>query len=357
MKVLIGGNGNISKALQSIAKHHKINNLSFEFTTCDLKDGQDYIQYITNYGKNFDVTVNLTDMPTSKAYRACEKIGLDYIDAGVESDDEISVERQFRDMLNFKHPNSKFMFGFGMNPGIIEYIYESGKPSSKHYAIEFETDFAKCEKNIFGTWSVYAYYQEAVEDLPFVISKKGGFKEIEKDTIINIETIDGKLDYKVIPHEEMIYVVENNENCLGGCFLYRAPEGIHKEFINAKNFAEYKNIQVEHNICGFDKVGILYYDVDGKNPYYVFNEADNKKIYKKYGVNGTCWQTAVGVFVALNIVKSLKNGETVTFTDVSKRFKKEIKEIFDDVSFKISKQENFMQRTEFEEKILKRCFV
>ena len=93
MKVLIGGNGNISKALQSISAHHKINNEEIEFTTCDLKDGQDYIQYILKYGKEFDVTVNLTDIPTMPAYCACEKVGLDYIDAGIESDDEASIKQ------------------------------------------------------------------------------------------------------------------------------------------------------------------------------------------------------------------------------------------------------------------------
>lgn len=99
------------------------------------------------------------------------------------------------------------------------------------------------------------------------------------------------------------------------------------------------NIPVYHgDLDGEDTVGMLIYEVDGKCPYYVYNSASHQEKYKEYGINGTCWQTASGVYLALCYLKALPKGATCTLTDAAKQnpefFEKELKRLHFEIHVK-----------------------
>lgn len=334
LKILLGGDGNISKALRCIVRMH---GGDYDFHVVDIKEGTELLQEIKNHGKEYDVVVNLTDAAIDPFYQLCAQMGIDYIDASMEGDENMLT--QYLRMISYPHPESRMLCGWGMNPGLIEYMYELHKPKGRHYAIEFETDSAMSEKGkVFGTWCVPSYYSESVESAPTIYSKNKSLVEFEAQKLTNL-TYNGVLhQYKLIPHEETISIVNRNENCLGSCFLYQAPIGLQTYFNDHHDLSEKEvhNIPVYHGgLTGDDTVGMLIYEVDGEQPYYIYNTASHETKFEQYGINGTCWQTASGVYLALEYIKHLPKGATCTLTDAAKKnpeyFARELRRLHFDI--------------------------
>lgn len=96
---------------------------------------------------------------------------------------------------------------------------------------------------------------------------------------------------------------------------------------------------------------MLFYDYTD-NLRWVRNRGNHEKIFRRFGCNATCWQTACGVFTAYRLIKKLQPGEAVTMSDISVRFKTEIDAILDELDFKIECTEHAVDPAEFREQVL-----
>ena len=110
----------------------------------------------------------------------CIDYGLDYIDVGIDdglsagdTDSSLNFLAALREILQWP-THSHVMFGFGVNPGILEHIYQQYKPQSPHYAFELEHDDAISDDyEVFGTWSPFMYSEESCRADMIVVNKQG----------------------------------------------------------------------------------------------------------------------------------------------------------------------------------------
>jgi len=145
MNILLAGHGSIGRAFEAIYRDRKEPG---NLVVCDLRSGQNCLDLIRDPARHWDLIINLTGMMTDAILPVCLEHSIDYIDAAFE-DESIEVEENedpeiyYQNYLRLAstHPDSsRAMFGFGMNPGIIEHIYFTHKPAGRHLAVELEYD-------------------------------------------------------------------------------------------------------------------------------------------------------------------------------------------------------------------------
>ena len=350
MSILLAGNGNIGRALMSIFDHR---GECPDIVVCDIRDGVDCIEYIKSHSDKIETVVNLTTAPTQKILAACAERDISYIDAGIESfPEELTVHEYYLEMMN-REKNAKYLFGFGMNPGLIEYIYFKHAPKSPHIAVLFEFDDAAKGDRIFNTWSPLSYYNEAVKDYKFITTQENPMLIVPADSSVRLDVQGKSRRFLVIPHDETFSMCRVNKNCLSACFLYQAPERIQEYFQErgaAISESEIKSIETLHDIEGSDTVGVLYYE-PGKPLRYAFNSACHQEKYALLKTNATCWQTACGIYTALKLLPHLDNGAT-TMSDVAVSHDAIISGILNELGFVIEETTGMVQLGEFEEKVL-----
>ena len=181
------------------------------------------------------------------------------------------------------------------------------------------------------------------------------FASVLKDRLPIRLTADGQLrDFCVIPHEESFYVMKHSPDCEAFAFLYQAPlscQRFMQSNLGRLTPEDVRAVPVLHDVRGRDSVGMLFYD-HTDNLRWVRNCGSHEKIFRKFGCNATCWQTACGVFVAYRLIKKLRPGEAVTMSDISVRFKSEIDAVLDELDFKIECTEHAVDPAEFREQVL-----
>lgn len=364
MNILLAGHGSIGRAFEAIyrdlAEPH-------DLTVCDLRNGQNCLDLIRDRNRHWDLIVNLTGMMTADILPVCLERSIDYIDAAFE-DESIEVDenrdpdeyyRHYQEMIRLRPQGSRAMFGFGMNPGIIEHIYFSHKPDRPHIAIELEYDSAEKGDAVFCTWSPSSYFLESVRAAKIITTQDHPYKNfasVLKNRLPIRLTADGKLrDFCVIPHEESFYVMKNSPDCQAFAFLYQAP-------IKCQQFLQSRigkltpeevcsAVPVLHDVSGQDSVGMLFYDYSD-NLYWVRNRGDHQTVFRKFGCNATCWQTACGVFLAYRLIRLLQPGEAVTMSDISRRFRPEIDSILRELDFRIERTDHAVDPAEFQSAVL-----
>ena len=363
MNILLAGHGSIGRAFEAIYRERREPG---NLTVCDIREGCNCLDLIRDRSRHWDLIVNLTGMMTEEILPVCLEHSIDYIDAAFE-DESIEVREKeepsvyydhYRQLMSTKPNGSRAMFGFGMNPGIIEHIYFSHCPQKKHIAIEFEYDSAEKDGEVFCTWSPLSYFLESVRAAKIVTTRNHPYKNfasVLKNRLPLRMTADGQArDFQLIPHEESFYVMKNAPQCDAFAFLYQAPLSC-QQFMQAqgKTLSEEKlhAIPVLQDVRGEDSVGILFYDYSDRL-YWVRNRGDHQKIFRKFGCNATCWQTACGVFLAYRLISKLQPGEAVTMSDISKRFQPEIDEVLRELDFKIERTDHAVDPAEFREQVL-----
>lgn len=364
MNILLAGHGSIGKAFEAIYRERREPG---ELTVCDLRSGQNCLDLIRDPGRRWDLIVNLTGMMTEEILPHCLARSIDYIDAAFE-DESIEVGedrdpevyyRHYQEMIASRPQGSRAMFGFGMNPGIIEHIYFSHKPDRPHIAIELEYDSAEKDDAVFCTWSPTSYFLESVRAAKIITTQDHPYKNfasILKGRLPIRLAADGKLrDFCVIPHEESFYVMKNSPDCQAFAFLYQAPLKC-QQFLQSRigriSPQEVTSaVPVLQDVIGQDSVGMLFYDYSD-NLYWVRNRGDHQKIFRKFGCNATCWQTACGVFLAYRLIRLLRPGEAVTMSDISRRFRREIDDILKELDFKIERTDHAVDPEEFRKNVL-----
>ena len=363
MNILLAGHGSIGRAFEAIYRERKE---PAQLTICDLRDGQNCLDLIRDPGRHWDLVINLTGMMTADILPVCLQKSIDYIDAAFE-DESIEVPENTDPAIYYRHcqemassapRSSRAIFGCGMNPGIIEYIYFMHKPAGRHIAVELEYDSAEKNGEIFCTWSPVSYFLESVRAAKIVTLRNHPYKNfasILKNHLPIRLTADGeKRDFCLIPHEESFYVMKNSPDCDAFAFLYQAPAACQRFMQNQAGRLSPENVRavpVLHDISGQDSVGMLFYDYSD-NLYWVRNQGDHQEMFRKFGCNATCWQTACGVFLAYRLIRLLRPGEAVTMSDISIRFKSEIDAVLKELGFVIHRTDYAIDPEEFRRNIL-----
>lgn len=351
-KILVAGCGNIGNALQKVVECY---HLDLEFVYIDIALNCSVEEYLKrDFDNSADVLINLTGSPSSKILQLCNKYGLDYIDTGIEVDNTIQGENILKSFDAFKNLklNVKAIIGAGMNPGIVEVIYGKYKPDYYHSAIELEIDSAddSAPGAIFNTWSPLSFYSEFCVDSTFYYNEKIIPLE-KKGSQIWMEESFWSVFYRfhLVPHEEILSMAQSSEKCLLSAFLYSPPSGLRDYFSSHSvriNKEMVSHIPVCHDITGGDCVGILLRNEERpEEPLcYYYNWADHQECYKKYGVNGTCWQVVCGVLTAIRIMDLLPQKKVYTMTEVADEYADIIIEYLKTLGFFIKREEFSSER-------------
>ena len=328
-RILIAGYGNIAHAFEKIMEEQEPEG-SYQFTVCDLNDGNDILDYLPNHYKEFDVVLNTSLADSIKVARMCVDYGVDYIDVGIESglneEEEMSTYdcmEMFDEILEWP-THSRVMFGFGINPGILEHVYQRYKPQEPHYAFEFEHDDpVSDEYEVYGTWSPFMYAEETCHAVLMVGNRDEAIdvnERLKEDGGTMHLTYHGsERHYLPVPHEELLSMLASDENLLGTAYLYQAPKGLQQYCLKrgaAITEEEALAIPVPSCLKGEDQVGMLFWDTK-ERVYWVKNVMDNQTTWKRYGINAVCWQTATGAWIAYRLLDAVSNDHPHTMTELS----------------------------------------
>ena len=320
-------------------------------------DGIKAQEWITNCWQKIDTVINLTGEPTDHIFSLCKKYNLDYIDTAFEllEDDDRTLDAEFQ-RLRLSKCDVKALIGFGMNPGLIEYIYFQSAPNKKHIAIELEYDTAAYNKTgVFNTWSPASYFLESIIYKPYFYKKTDPVNFLSFPAILNEVKlqVDGKeRNFNVTPHEEVVTMGTSNRLCEYCAFLYQAPvtmqQFMKNRFLDCAKpkicAKDMENILTPGDgIIGNDIIGMMTYS---GNEYltYTFNNSSHSecsnKIRDRYnnGVNATSWQVACGVFAALEILDLVQAG-IYTMSDISKKYSSIVEKVLSGLQFDLERKE------------------
>jgi hypothetical protein len=363
-RILLAGYGNIAHAFEKIMNEQESRG-SYMLATCDLKEGQDILHFLPRHHDEFDVVVNTSLANSNKVARMCIDYGLDYIDVGIEdglnTDDAVSSLNYLEVMKQILRwpTRSHVMFGFGVNPGILEHVYQRYKPQGAHYAFELEHDDAESDDyEIFGTWSPFMYSEESCRADLMVVNKQG-IIDVTQRLKDNGRTMyltyhGGERHYLPIPHEELLSMMLSDENLQGTAYLFQAVRGMQQYFLERGadiTDKELLAIPVPHCLKGEDQVGILFWDTK-ERLYWVKNVMANQTTWKRYGINAVCWQTATGAWIAYRLLDAVSTDHPHTMTELSQLMPDTIDALLKQIGFTLEVEEQPFSIDEFKENIM-----
>lgn len=357
MNLLIAGHGNISRALLELLKQHPIENLTY--TVCDIKDGTDCRDLIVAKKDVLDAVLNLTTQPTDDVLNLCIAHQIDYIDCGIEDFPQgVSPYDYFNRLLSQK-TQSRVLLGFGMNPGLAEYIYHRHAPDRHHIGMIFEFDDGHTNPpSIFNTWSPASYFDEAVRDEPFIAHQKKGCvfltEKLANHPYIPLKAGNTPRRFRIIPHEEVFSLCRTHPLCDVAAFVYQAPLTVQSYFVEqGATLSDETVLQLPtlYDILGTETVGALYYDYTDHLTY-AYNRVDHAACFRQYHTNGTCWQTACGAYTAVALLSELPQNAVVTVSDIAPSYAEKIDLILDRLGFKIEVKNDFVCPQDFKAELL-----
>ncbi|UQZ89846.1 hypothetical protein C4J81_11745 [Deltaproteobacteria bacterium Smac51] len=305
MNVLIAGYGGIGKAIHALIKAQPLEWIN-EIYIAEIATGISAQEMIRQKKDVLDLVINVTTDYGDTILKLCRDHKIHYLDTGLENAGDII------DLLAAPAPSETVnLFGFGMNPGLIEFMYRRQDVSGKHSVIEIEHDTAEFPDAVFGTWSPQMYYSEAVEEPPFAYVNGEMLEIFRSDQGPDMELeIEGHQPRKYlwIPHEEIYSMGSSNDECQFAGYLYSAPEMIQSLAIECrKSGGKFPDLPVRHRLKGSDTIGLLLLDESG-GATYVYNRASHQQCYDSFQVNATCWQVACGIYSGLSVLDKLAPG-------------------------------------------------
>lgn len=364
MRYLLMGSGAIGKSLLAIIKNLQED---YDITVCDPKlNGVTGQEMIRKRHQDFDAVINLTQEKTLPVMELCDTYGLAYIDAGFECEEsgfaEPSACHDSFAKMTGSSGKGRQLLGFGMNPGIIEYMVKVYAPDRPYLAVTFETDTpippVGSEEQVFGTWCPTTYYGEAAECASNVVGKGGSYIHVPSAKRRNhkLTTKIGTYLYDVTPHDELYSIAKFNELCRGAAFIFHAPDNLQRfahdnPVPTPEIWKKVSEIPVYDDLKGEERVGVIFYD-GTDNLSYVENRVKHADCYKKIGRNATSWQTACGVYIAIQLLPDIQEGTRLTFSQATDIYKDKIGEILRKLDFKIERIDDFMDKEEFDQKLL-----
>lgn len=345
MNILLAGYGNIGKAFMRLVEKYGCKD---KITICDLEyNNIDALEYINEHSAEIDFVINLTGLRTNLFLDLIDKYNIMYLDAGIENaDEEITSYDYYKKLLETK-VNTKVLLGFGMNPGIIEHIYFKNLPNKKHFAIVFETDMATKGNEIFNTWSCESYYLEACVNNKFISTPNNPYIIVDYPPIpFTVE--NQRREYLIIPHEEVFSIQRLSPLCDASMFIYQAPVRIQEYLLRNKvSENQAKRLKTQMDVVGNENVGMLIYDYSDNLVYY-HNTVSHEEIFKEFNTNATCWQTACGVYLGMEMIEIVEEGTIATVSDLSIKYPNEIDAVLKKIDFHIQTTEHYVKKEEFE---------
>lgn len=369
-RILLAGYGNIAKSFVKIMEEQE-DPSSYQITVCEIKDGNDIMEYLPKNSDKFDLLINCCLADSLRLSAMCGELDLDYIDVGiiVSADDYSDVVSYdyielMKELISIPTPNSRMLLGFGINPGILEHIYQKYKPAGKHYAFQLEHDMSESDEcDVFGTWTPYMYYEESVlAEKVFVGKNDSGSYVLALDD--KLEAYGGAIQmsyhdktYKYVPisHEELISMVLAEPNLLGTGYLFQAPKGMQEHYLEQGpqlTLEEVFAIPVLDNLQGKDEVGMLFWDLKD-DIYWIKNVTHNQETWRRYGCNSVCWQTATGAWIGYKMIDKLACDHPHTMTEVSQQYSDDIDRLLDQIGLRFEREDHVFDVEEFKERIIK----
>ena len=362
-RILLAGYGNIAHALEKILQEQEPQG-SYTLTPCDLADGNDVMEYLPQHVDEFDVVVNTSLANSIQLSKLCIRLGLDYIDVGIEDGignldaTPCNYTALMGEMTQWR-TRSRIMLGFGINPGILEYIYQKYKPQGPHYAFELEHDDARSlEHQVFGTWSPFMYAEEAVFAEKVVVTPQGTRVVDER-----LETEGGTMrlnyhgmvrHYLPVHHEELASMMLSNADLKGTAYLFQAPIPLQKYCLRkGKRLTQYQifAIPVPQNLRGEDHVGMLFWDMKDQL-YWMKNTTLNQATWLRYGVNAVCWQTATGVWIAYRLLDCVSPDHPHTMTELAQLMPTRIDALLQQIGLHFHREDQPFELSEFKRNII-----
>lgn len=306
MNVLIAGYGGIGTAVHSLIKALPFDWIN-DVLIAEIKDGLSGQAAISEQKDRINMVINVTTDDDGSIRDLCRKYDIHYLDTGLDTARDIVGLLPGPDTHHSVH-----LLGFGMNPGLIEFMYRRERVTGKHCAIEIENDTAESGNTPFATWSPKIYYSEAMVESPFVYvdGRVADLAVNAQRPSVRLEMPDILPDgeYLWIPHEEVFSIGTGNPDCEFAGFLYCAPDFIQDLAIECRASGRvFPEVPVCHDLRGRDTVGLLLTGEAGLSRY-VYNTADHWECFNRYGINGTSWQVACGVCAGLYLISHLAPG-------------------------------------------------
>lgn len=363
-RILLAGYGNIAKAFEKILREQEPEG-SFSLGVCELTDGNDIMKFLPQHINDYDLIINTSLADSIELSKMCIDYGMDYIDAGVvEGPEQIdSTPSEFMSLIKEMTTwgtHSHVMLGFGINPGILEHIYQKHKPRGKHYAFELEhDDSVSFQHELFCTWSPFMYAEEAVYTEKVVVTPQG-FQIVDEQLNTDGGTMTlnyhcGQRHYLPMFHEELLSMQLSCPDLLGVAYLYQAPVNIQNFFLsNRANLSndQILSIPVPQDLQGEDHVGMLFWDTK-ERLYWVKNVTANQTTWQRYGINAVCWQTGVGVWIAYRLLDFVNTDHPHTMTELSQLMPDAIDGLLQQVGFTLEIEELPFSVEEFKKNIMR----
>jgi len=362
-RILLAGYGNIAHAFEKILLEQEPQD-SYTLTACDLADGNDVMDYLPQHADEVDVVLNTSLANSILLSQMCIRLGLDYIDVGIE--DGIGYEAAtpsdytalMKEMTAWR-TQSRIMLGFGINPGILEHIYQKYRPQGPHYAFELEHDDARStEHKVFGTWSPFMYAEEAVFAEKVVVERHGTRVVDERleagDGTMTLTYHGRKRHYLPIHHEELMSMMMSCPDLQGSAYLFQAPQSLQKYCLRkGKALTQYQifAIPVPQNLQGEDHVGMLFWDC-ADSLYWMKNTTQNQATWLRYGVNAVCWQTATGAWIAYRLLDRVSADHPHTMTELSQLMPTAIDALLNQIGLTFHREEQPFNINEFKRNII-----
>ena len=306
MNILIAGYGGIGMAVHALLK-----DLPFDWANgvliADIKDGTSGQAMIRDQHERIDLVLNLTTDDAASIRNLCRYYDIHYLDTGLD------MARDIVDLLPGPDTRrSVHLLGFGMNPGLIEFMYRRERPGGRHSALMLEKDTAERGSIPFATWSPQIYYSEAMVEPPFVCVDGEladlAFGPSRPSVRLEMENLLPEDDYLWVPHEELFSIAANNPDCEFAGYLYSAPNLIQDLAIECRaSGRDFPEVPVRHDLRGCDTIGLLLTG-ETEPSRYVYNTAYHQQCYRRFGINGTAWQVACGVCAGLYLAPRLAPG-------------------------------------------------
>jgi hypothetical protein len=368
MTILLAGYGGIGRAVQALLRKHALFSTDVDLHIADPRhNGLTAEAWLAAHPRTAHTLINVSTASTRHMVALADQYGLHYIDTGIAFDSgesgQLTYDQAFR-ALKAQPTDRVRLIGFGMNPGLIEFIHAMRAPAGLHTALELEYDTATWNQSgLFNTWSPATYYEETVSlnSECYIAGQPRHWPQpgIAFGVALTPQPDDGiSFDFNVIPHEEVGMMSDATPQCQACAFLYSAPQRVREAFRRhyhahgaSLTAADLAAIAVPgEGLSGHDTIGMLYAGLDETPLDYYYNSASHRACALAYqdgtgrGINATSWQVACGVVVALRLLAKLSPG-SYGVSDVAVPCRSEIVETLALLGFDI--QHRILDRTAF----------
>jgi homospermidine synthase len=338
MRIIIFGNGAISKTVQAINNFKKeiivvdIDEKTEPDIVCDINDHYK----IKTFVKEDDLLVDLTnDQNTFLIADWCYKNNVNYINADIGTIGSLNSKEKYNLFLKEREKRKDkggktILYSMGMNPGLVSaYMKKAIKDFSLEkkmikeiHVSEIDSQISDkiAEKNtIIGTWCIQGIFEDGITESSLYKSdywknKLNLNKEAKNNIYWSKNPWYKKFNTILSGNHEEIYEIGMAYDS-PVCFSYKPPVQFMESTKNLTNIKKYKKhiMTLDDTISGDNVVGIYILTKDKKEIFVgsKLNINQVKKLIKRkiknLTLNATSVLTSAGVIAGINYILKNKN--------------------------------------------------